>query len=595
MPLWSRRFSRPTAASAIETKPVEPAQPLVRAQRDTSETRRSARNDLLAGIGQATESNFALSKILHDAFGVIYQMTTFAKDFDATSETTRSRADRFAASVARLQEQSDVIENRLMGASRVLTEAHSQSQAALSSVEDLTASIDDIERVVRMISAIATQTNLLALNATIEAARAGAAGAGFGVVASEVKSLSQETQRAAEAIVASVNRIRDRALINLGEVRTFDKTVASIEDIFEVVNASVLAQSEQTREIRSGSAELADLANDVRTSAGRMRTLGDEVKEMTHLAEQAAEAARQSCAILADRAVIVGRQGDLEVDDRDQSWPIVLPGLVQIGTQSYRVRIIELSLDALKLETGADFPPSMLGETLTIEVETIGRFSVRPLTPSTFGFEVAPVALSDVLKARIERKLSELQKTYQPYIARVREIAAQAGAKLEEALATSALTIDALFDSDYRRDGTTEPAQYLTSSTRILESWLRPMVDGALVLAPFPEFCLVQDRNGFAAVHNTKCSNSARANDPIWNARHARSRRLFTDRFGLAASRNLRPFMVQSYARDMGDKVEVCMEFDAPIFANDRHWGTVRMAYRLDEASQTNPLRASLA
>ena len=58
-------------------------------------------------------------------------------------------------------------------------------------------------------------------------------------------------------------------------------------------------------------------------------------------------------------------------------------------------------------------------------------------------------------------------------------------------------------------------------------------------------------------------------------------RRIFDDKVGLAASRNLRPFLVQSYARDMGDAIETRMEFDAPIFACERHWGTLRMAYEL--------------
>jgi len=91
----------------------------------------------------------------------------------------------------------------------------------------------------------------------------------------------------------------------------------------------------------------------------------------------------------------------------------------------------------------------------------------------------------------------------------------------------------------------------------------------------------VQDRNGFNPVHNLRYSLPARGGDLRWNLRYSRGRRIFDDKTGLGASRNLKPFLVQSYARDMGDAIEIRMEFDAPLFLRGRHWGAVRMAYKL--------------
>jgi methyl-accepting chemotaxis protein len=94
-------------------------------------------------------------------------------------------------------------------------------------------------------------------------------------------------------------------------------------------------------------------------------------------------------------------------------------------------------------------------------------------------------------------------------------------------------------------------------------------------------FCIAVDRNGYVPCHNQRYNQPQRVGDLAFNSANCRNRRLFNDRTGLAAGRNERPFLLQTYRRDMGGGQFVVMkEADAPITVNGRHWGGVRLAYK---------------
>jgi methyl-accepting chemotaxis protein len=548
---------------------------------DTRETRRAAEVDLLAGIGQATDTNLVLNKILRDAFGIVDELVAFSSSFNGTAELARASAVDFALSVSDLRNKNDLIEGGLATAEDALEQAHARSRSALASVEDLTASISAIERVVRTIATIAAQTNLLALNATIEAARAGPAGAGFRVVASEVKALSQQTQRATEDIVLSVKRIRERALSNMTEVLDIDRAVVGLDGVFKAVRTAVVSQVAQTRDIGIGAEQVAALAKSVQSSADRMGTIGINAKTMTVSAEHAASTARHAFARLTDRAGIVMRHASPDDEDRAARWPVVLYGTLSIRGAVFKVKTIDLSTNALQFEAGVELV-AHLGETARAEIDTIGAFSVRLLTTTTSGLEAIFVDMPIEVTARVAEEVGRLRDFYAPFILRAQTIAEEVCGLIEAELVARRLSCDQLFDTDYVLDEGTDPPQYRNRAVEPLELCLRDLVERELGAHPKPDFCIVQDRNAFNPVHNLCYSLPQKSGDVIYNQRHSRMRRIFDDRVGLSASRNLRPFLVQSYARDMGGGVVATRkEFDAPIFIRDRHWGTVRMAYKL--------------
>jgi methyl-accepting chemotaxis protein len=95
-------------------------------------------------------------------------------------------------------------------------------------------------------------------------------------------------------------------------------------------------------------------------------------------------------------------------------------------------------------------------------------------------------------------------------------------------------------------------------------------------------FCAAVDRNGYLPVHNRIYSKPQKPDDIVWNTANCRNRRIFDDRAGLCAARNVRPYLIQSYPRDMGNGVIIMMrEIDAPVRAFGKHWGGFRTAYKL--------------
>ena len=95
-------------------------------------------------------------------------------------------------------------------------------------------------------------------------------------------------------------------------------------------------------------------------------------------------------------------------------------------------------------------------------------------------------------------------------------------------------------------------------------------------------FCAMIDRNGYLPVHNKIYSQPQRPGDVKFNTANSRNRRIFNDTAGLAAGRNRRSYLIQSYARDMGNGEMVMMrEIDVPIRVQGRHWGGFRTAYKL--------------
>jgi methyl-accepting chemotaxis protein len=168
-----------------------------------------------------------------------------------------------------------------------------------------------------------------------------------------------------------------------------------------------------------------------------------------------------------------------------------------------------------------------------------------------------------------------------PIVALCQENARRIGALFEEALDKHEISIADLFDENYRPVANTDPQQMMTKFVALTDRLLPPIQEPILKFDPRIVFSAAVDRNGYLPTHNRKYSQRQGA-DPTWNAANCRNRRIFNDRTGLSAGRSTKPFLLQTYRRDMGGGNFVLMkDVSAPIMVRGRHWGGLRIGFKV--------------
>ena len=170
-------------------------------------------------------------------------------------------------------------------------------------VRRLSESSRQIGEVVKVITTIAEQTNLLALNATIEAARAGEAGKGFAVVASEVKDLAQETARATEDIVKRIDAIQtdtSAAADTIAEITEIIDRIASFQTtIAAAVEEQTATTGEATRNVTSAAEGTSEIASKIARVAQATGTTNSEAIAAEAVTGQVLQASNELAELVA--------------------------------------------------------------------------------------------------------------------------------------------------------------------------------------------------------------------------------------------------------------------------------------------------------
>lgn len=178
---------------------------------------------------------------------------------------------------------------------------------------------------------------------------------------------------------------------------------------------------------------------------------------------------------------------------------------------------------------------------------------------------------------RLSERLAEvgLDAYHQRVFELAQAAARQIGERFEADVAQGRLSLDDLFDRQYRPIAGMQPPRFTTRFDHYTDTVL-PQIQEPLLKHEGLVYAIACTQQGYVPTHNN-AFNQPLTGDLVHDTAHNRSKRTFDDRTGIRCGSHQQRVLLQTYTRDTG---ELMHDLSVPIFVRGQHWGGLRLGYR---------------
>ena len=239
-------------------------------------------------IGVLTEEAAGVEQAALEMTSTSNNLSEGASESAASLEETSAALDELSSMTQRNAEHSTEASDLMGQATEAVGKANGSMRKVIEAMVEISASGAEIGKIIKTIDEIAFQTNLLALNAAVEAARAGEAGAGFAVVAEEVRNLAI---RSADAARSTADLIAN----TIANISSGEEMVRQTADNFQTVEGHSMQVSELLRGVAEASREQSQ-------GIGQITTAMHQLDQVTQGTAASSDVSARAAADLTDQA-----------------------------------------------------------------------------------------------------------------------------------------------------------------------------------------------------------------------------------------------------------------------------------------------------